>query len=277
MLSYIIKRILSLIPTLFVVSVVVFLVVYMIPGGPATALLGMEATPEAIADLNAQLGFDRPFFVQYADWFINMLHGDWGQSYFLQTTVLDAIGEYFVPTFSLAVFAQLISLVIAVPMGILAAYKRGTSVDIITVSISLLGIAIPGFLLSMFLMLFFGVHLKWLPVAGYVQMSQGTVGTSPVSASACLVAGGCPGCLYYPHVPIRYAGCSLYELHTHSPGKGAEGICRGPGLRPEKRGSHHTDRCRPVLWQPCNRNHRDRNPVQHTGTGHAYHDFYYAP
>lgn len=102
-----------------------------------------------------------------------MLHGDWGQSYFLQTTVLDAIGEYFVPTFSLAVFAQLISLVIAVPMGILAAYKRGTSVDIITVSISLLGIAIPGFLLSMFLMLFFGVHLKWLPVAGYVQLSRG--------------------------------------------------------------------------------------------------------
>lgn len=167
MLSYIIKRVLSLIPTLFVVSVVVFLVVYMIPGGPATALLGMEATPEAIADLNAQLGFDRPFFVQYADWF------NWGQSYFLQTTVLDAIGEYFVPTFSLAVFAQLISLVIAVPMGILAAYRRGTSVDIITVSISLLGIAIPGFLLSMFLMLFFGVHLKWLPVAGYVQLSRG--------------------------------------------------------------------------------------------------------
>lgn len=78
MLSYIIKRILSLIPTLFVVSVVVFLVVYMIPGGPATALLGMEATPEAIADLNAQLGFDRPFFVQYADWFMicSMVTGD---------------------------------------------------------------------------------------------------------------------------------------------------------------------------------------------------------
>ena len=87
--------------------------------------------------------------------------------------MLDAIGEYFAPTFSLAVFAQLISLVIAVPMGILAAYRRGTCVDMITVSVSLLGIAIPGFLLSMFLMLFFGVHLKWLPVAGYVQMSQG--------------------------------------------------------------------------------------------------------
>ena len=73
MLSYILKRILSLIPTLFVVSIVAFLVVYMIPGGPATAILGMEATAEAIAELNAQLGFDRPFLVQYADWFGNFL------------------------------------------------------------------------------------------------------------------------------------------------------------------------------------------------------------
>ena len=71
MLSYILKRILSLIPTVFVVSIVIFLVVYMVPGGPATALLGMEATPEAIAELNAELGFDRPFLVQYADWLIN--------------------------------------------------------------------------------------------------------------------------------------------------------------------------------------------------------------
>ena len=77
MLSYIFKRILSLIPVLFVVSGVVFLVVYMIPGGPATALLGMEASPEQIAEMNAQLGFDRPFLVQYGEWFVNILHGDW--------------------------------------------------------------------------------------------------------------------------------------------------------------------------------------------------------
>lgn len=173
MLSYILKRIFSLIPTLFVVSIVVFLVVYMIPGGPATALLGMEATPEALAQLNAELGFDRPFLVQYADWLVNVLKGDWGQSYFLQTSVLDAIGEYFLPTLSLAIFAQLISIVLSIPLGILAAYKRGTVVDTATVSISLLGIAIPGFLLSMFLMLFFGAYLKWLPVAGYAPLSDG--------------------------------------------------------------------------------------------------------
>lgn len=173
MLSYIAKRIASLIPTLLIVSVVAFLIVYIIPGGPATALLGMEATAEAIAELNAELGFDRPFFVQYFDWFANVLKGDWGQSYFLQISVLDAIKEYFFPTLSLAIFAEILSLILSIPMGILAAYKRGTAVDIGTVSISLLGIAIPGFLLSMFLMLFFGVELKWFPVAGYAPLSEG--------------------------------------------------------------------------------------------------------
>ena len=173
MLSYILKRIFSLLPVMFVVSVVIFLVVYLIPGGPATAMLGLEASPQQIAELNAQLGFDRPFLVQYADWLTGVFRGDWGQSYFLDMPVLQAIGEYFIPTLSLAVLAQVVALVFAIPMGMLASYKRGTAVDLATVSISLLGTAIPGFLLSMFFMLFFGVHLQLLPVAGYAPLSQG--------------------------------------------------------------------------------------------------------
>ncbi len=173
MLSYILKRIGSLIPTLFVVSLVVFLVVYMIPGGPATAILGIEATAEELAALNAELGFDRPFLVQYFDWISGVPTGDWGQSYFLDMTVVEAIGEYFWPTLSLAIYAELLSLLLSIPMGIIAAYKRGTLIDTATVSVSLLGIALPGFLLSMFLMLFFGVSLKWLPVAGYVPLEKG--------------------------------------------------------------------------------------------------------
>lgn len=173
MLSYVAKRILSLIPVLFVVSFVIFFVVYMIPGGPATALLGMEATPDQIHELNAELGFDRPFFVQYIDWFANVLRGDWGTSYFLHQSVTQAIGEYFLPTLSLAVLAQIIALLLAVPLGILAAYKRGTAIDLTCVSASLLGAALPGFLLSMFLMLFFGVYLQWFPVAGYAALSEG--------------------------------------------------------------------------------------------------------
>ena len=171
--SYILKRFLSLIPTLFVVSLVVFLVVYLIPGGPATAILGIEATAEELDALNAQLGFDRPFLEQYAGWLGGVFQGDWGQSYFLNMTVLEAIGEYFQPTLSLALYAELVCLILAVPMGILAAYKRGTLVDTAAVSVSLVGIALPGFLLSMLLMLFFGVKLKWLPVAGYRALSDG--------------------------------------------------------------------------------------------------------
>lgn len=173
MLTYILKRILSLIPTLLVVSLVIFLVVYLIPGGPATSILGMEASAQEIAAMNAELGFDRPFLVQYAGWFKGVLQGDWGRSYFLQTSVLDAIGDYFGPTIQLAIFAQIISLIIALPLGIIAAYKRGTVLDVVTVSASLLGIAVPGFLLSMFLMLILGVYLQWLPVAGYVPLAEG--------------------------------------------------------------------------------------------------------
>lgn len=175
MLSYIWKRILSLLPVLFVVSCVAFLVVYMIPGGPATALLGMEATPEQITALNAELGFDRPFLIQYIDWFGNVLKGDWGESYFLHQSVLEAIREYFPPTFSLAVFAQIIAVIFAVPMGIIAAYKRGTAFDLTAVSVSLLGVALPGFLLSMFLMLFLSVYHQWFPVAGYAMLAEGIV------------------------------------------------------------------------------------------------------
>ena len=113
MLSYIGKRILSLIPVLFVVSFVVFLVVYMIPGGPATAILGLEASADQINALNAQLGFDRPFLVQYGDWIVNVFQGNWGDSFFLHESVTEAIAEYFGPTINLAILAQLIALVLS--------------------------------------------------------------------------------------------------------------------------------------------------------------------
>ena len=173
MLRYIGKRILSLIPVMIVVSFVAFLIVYMIPGGPATSILGLEASADEIRALNAQLGFDRPFFVQYADWIMGVLHGDWGTSYFLHQSVSTLIGEYFLPTISLAIFAQIIALFISIPLGLIAAYKRGTAIDVTAVTISLIGSALPGFLLSMVLMLAFSVYNHWFPVAGYVSLSEG--------------------------------------------------------------------------------------------------------
>lgn len=173
MLSYIGKRILSLIPVMLVVSIVTFLIVYLIPGGPATAILGMEATPDQIQALNAQLGFDRPFFVQYFDWFQGILQGDWGRSYFLQQSVLSAIGEYLGPTLSLAILAQIFALIFSLPLGILASCKRGTAIDVTAVSVSLIGSALPGFLLSMLLMLALSVYNHWFPVAGYASLASG--------------------------------------------------------------------------------------------------------
>lgn len=173
MFSYIVKRILSLIPVLFIVSIITFLIVYLTPGGPATAILGLEASPEQINQMNAQLGFDRPFLVQYVDWLGGIIRGNWGESYFLRQSVIAAIGEYFGPTLSLAIVAQIFAVIIAMPLGILAAYKRGTAIDVAAVSVSLLGSALPGFLLSMFLMLAFSVYNQWFPVAGYVGISAG--------------------------------------------------------------------------------------------------------
>lgn len=173
MVSYIVKRILSLIPVLFIVSIITFLIVYLTPGGPATAILGMEAAPEKIQQMNTQLGFDRPFLVQYIDWLGRIARGNWGESYFLRQSVISAIREYFGPTLSLAIVAQFFAVIIAMPLGVLAAYRRGTVIDIVAVSVSLLGSALPGFLLSMFLMLAFSVYHQWFPVAGYVDISTG--------------------------------------------------------------------------------------------------------
>ena len=173
MLSYTIRRILSLLPVLLVVSVVVFLITYLMPGGPAASMLGLDATKEEMDALNAALGFDRPFLTQYTDWLSGVFRGDWGNSFFLNQSVLSAIRSYFGPTLSLALVAALLALLVALPIGILSAYKRGTAIDVVSVSLTLLGTAVPGFLLGMFFMLFFGVRLRWLPVAGYAPLTAG--------------------------------------------------------------------------------------------------------
>lgn len=173
MLAYIAKRLLSLIPVLFVVTVVTFLLIHIMPGDPATTLLGMDATQEDIDAYNALMGFDRPIVEQYTNWMSDLLRGDLGDSLFLHQPVAQAIAEHIGPTFSLAVLGQAIALLIAIPFGIVAAYKRDSALDHVLRSVSLLGMAMPGFLLALFLMLFVGVKLQWLPIAGYEPLSEG--------------------------------------------------------------------------------------------------------
>lgn len=172
-MEYLLKRLLALLPVLFIVSVVIFLIIHMTPGNPAAAILGLEASQQEIDDLNEKLGFNEPLLKQYGSWVKGVFKGDLGDSIFMRQSVNQAIKEHFPPTLSLAILAQLLALVLALPLGILAAYKRGSFIDTFLSSLSLLGMAVPGFLLGLFLMLFFSVKLQLLPVAGYRPMSMG--------------------------------------------------------------------------------------------------------
>ena len=173
MFGYFIKRLASLVPVLFVVTLAIFLIIHVIPGDPAATMLGMEATEADIASLNEQLGFDRPLYEQYAGWIASVARGDLGQSIFMHQPVAEAIVEHIPPTLSLAVLAEAIALILAIPFGIIASYKRGSLADISLMGVSLLGMAIPSFMLGLFLMLLIGVKLQWLPVAGYEPLEAG--------------------------------------------------------------------------------------------------------
>lgn len=173
MIRYIFRRILSLIPVLFVVSVAIFMIVHLTPGKPAVTILGMDATQEAIDELNERLGLNDPIPVQYVRWAERAVRGDLGPSYFMKDSVSESIRSHFLPTLSLAIFSQIIAIVIAIPIGVIAAVRRGSTLDRVLMAASLLGLAIPSFILSLLLVLLFGVALKWLPIAGYAPLSAG--------------------------------------------------------------------------------------------------------
>lgn len=173
MSGYILKRLLSMLPILAVVAVVVFLIVHLTPGDPAAVMLGDEAGEKEIAELRAQLGLDLPLVVQFFHWLANVVQGDLGRSYFSDVPVTQAFWEHLGPSVSVAILAQIIAILIAIPIGIMAARRKGTMMDQAVMGVSLFGISVPSFLLGLFLILLFAVQLKWLPVAGYKPLSQG--------------------------------------------------------------------------------------------------------
>ena len=173
--KFIAKRLLSVIPVLFVVSVVIFTLLKMVPGSPAAAMLGDLATAQDIAALEAKMGLDRPLIEQYFVWIGNMFQGDFGISVVGNKAVLEVLLSHVKPTVSLAAYALLISSVIAIPMGMLAARKKGTSIDHGVTVLSLAGISLPSFLFGLFLMLLFAVKLQFFPVSGYVEISRGLI------------------------------------------------------------------------------------------------------
>lgn len=173
MINYIIKRVLNLIPVLLVVFTVVFLIMHIAPGDPASIMLGPEATTEQVENLRNQLGLDQPLYQQYFDWILNAIQGDLGTSYFLEQPVLEAILSHIGPTVELTIIAMFLSILIALPLGILAAKFRGTTLDYSFMGMALMGISVPSFLFGLFFILIFAVGLDWLPAAGYQPLSSG--------------------------------------------------------------------------------------------------------
>jgi peptide/nickel transport system permease protein len=167
MTRYLIQRIVGMIAVMFTVVTIVFVIVRVAPGDPAAVMLGPDATPADIAALRERLGLDRPLVVQYVYFLGQLLRGDLGQSIFLNMPVLSALAERAEPTFFLTVFSILIASIIALPVGILSAYRRGSLFDQLATTLAMLAASIPSFWLGLILIQVFAVRLGWFPVSGY--------------------------------------------------------------------------------------------------------------
>ncbi|CUA88921.1 ABC-type dipeptide/oligopeptide/nickel transport system, permease component [Chelatococcus sambhunathii] len=167
MTRYILQRLLGMLAVMFTVVTIVFIIVRIAPGDPAAVMLGPDATPADIAALRARLGLDQPLVVQYLFFLGQLIKGDLGQSIFLDMPVTRALAERAEPTFFLTLFSILIASAIALPVGILSAYKRGTLFDQAVTTFAMFAASIPSFWLGLVLIQVFAVRLGWFPVAGY--------------------------------------------------------------------------------------------------------------
>ncbi|GAA6188461.1 ABC transporter permease [Litorivita sp. NS0012-18] len=163
---YILRRLIFAIPVLLGITVIVFLIMAMIPGDPATAILGSYATPENVAKLNRDLGLDAPLVQRYFIWLGNMLSGDFGRSYSLNRPVLDEITERFSATLILAGVSFVLCSLLGILAGVISAARQYGFADKAITFVVLIGISVPSFFLGMMMILLFAVKLRWLPVSG---------------------------------------------------------------------------------------------------------------
>ena len=173
MRTYLLRRVLAVIPVMLVVATVTFMLVHLAPGDPASIIAGPDATPESIARLRHHLGLDESLPAQLLRWYGRLLRGDLGDSIFLRRPVTEAIVERLEPTLLLTGWATLIAVLIGVPAGIVSARYHNSAVDQSFMGLALVGLSIPNFLLGLVMILVFGVWLRWLPVAGYVSLDEG--------------------------------------------------------------------------------------------------------
>lgn len=182
MAIYILRRIASLLSILIVVGVVVFFLIRLVPGDPTTALLGDQATVAEITALRTRLGLDRSLPVQFGAWIGSVVRGDLGSSTYMRIPVVSAVAQRIEPTAMLALCATVISVLLGVSLGVIAAVRHNTAVDYAVMVIAMLGLSLPTFWLGLLMILLFAVTLQWLPAAGYVSIFE-----SPIAALRYLV------------------------------------------------------------------------------------------
>jgi peptide/nickel transport system permease protein len=173
MLRYIIRRVLATIPVIGMVAFFVFALLYLTPGDPAAVIAGDIATAEDIERIRQQLGLNEPFWTRFGTWAWSVLHGDLGTSIFTRLPVTQLIAQRVEPTLSLAVCTLIVSVGIAVPLGVVAAWKAGKFVDRLVMLFSVLGFSVPVFVLAYLLIYLFAIELDWLPVQGYAPIRDG--------------------------------------------------------------------------------------------------------
>jgi peptide/nickel transport system permease protein len=176
MVGYILRRIISTVPVMLIVAVLVFLMLRLTPGDPAAIIAGDNANAEQVALIRDRLGLDKPILTQFVIWSGNILHGDFGESFFFKKSVSELIASRLEPTLALSVSTIILAVLIAVPLGVLAAYRRGSPVDRIVMGFSVLGFSVPVFVIGYGLIYLFAIKLNWFPVQGYQRIADGIPG-----------------------------------------------------------------------------------------------------
>ena len=173
MTAYIIRRVLATIPVMAIVALFVFSLLYIAPGDPAAVIAGDQATPQDVERIRASLGLDRSFLVRFGAWLWDIVHGNLGASIFTNLPVTTMIAQRIEPTLSLMILTLILAISIAVPMGVLAAWKQGTWIDRAVMGFAVLGFSIPVFVVGYLLAYIFALELDWLPVQGYTALKNG--------------------------------------------------------------------------------------------------------
>ena len=173
MAAFIIRRIIATIPVMGFVALFVFSLLYLAPGDPAAIIAGDQATPADVEKIRQGLGLDRPYLVRFGEWVFRILQGDLGTSIFTGLPVTQLIAQRIEPTVSLMIVTLILALVIAVPLGVLAAWKTNSWIDRLAMGLSVIGFSVPVFVVGYLLAYVFALQLDWLPVQGYTPLSQG--------------------------------------------------------------------------------------------------------